>query len=143
MQKSSDYAWFQLPPAPGGTDVYFHYQDDLTKEVWADYVEQLKQGELSKAQMEQCLAAGYYWVFRRSAGQPAVINLAYGYLAAAVAELTEGFIFSDDGAWEFSRFPAFATSFYRWYFRPEQADVMEMREWAERCIFHIPNELSA
>lgn len=39
------------------------------------------------------------WQFRRSALQSAVINISYGLISASVAELTGGFLWTDDGAW--------------------------------------------
>ena len=38
-------------------------------------------------------------------GQPAIVSLYYGYLAIAIAVLTDGIIYSDDGAWDYSRLP--------------------------------------
>jgi len=32
--------------------------------------------------------------------------LAYGLIAASLAEITGGFVYSDDGAWDYSYFPA-------------------------------------
>lgn len=64
---------------------------------------------------------GYYWSFRRSAGQPGIINLSYGLIAASLAKITDGFIYTDDGAWDYNCFPASADDFLSWYFKPEFA----------------------
>ena len=76
---------------------------------------------------------GFYWAFRRSAGQPAVINLSYGLIAAAFAELSNGFVFSDDGAWDYASFPTNANRFLENYFDP-QYPVPEYANWAKECI---------
>jgi len=43
--------------------------------------------------------------------------LAYGLIAASLAEITGGFVYSDDGAWDYSYFPALPEDFFRWYFK--------------------------
>jgi hypothetical protein len=67
-------------------------------------------------------------------GQPGIINIAYGYIAASLAELTDGIIYSDDSAWDYSRFPCKANEFYEFYFRPEKAIGPEYKEWSINCI---------
>jgi len=138
----SEYAWFFVDAMPGGTDAYFRSVGQSDREVWAD--ENLDEHLLLQeraALIRACLDNGYYWYFRRSAGQPAIINLAYGLIAASVAELTNGFIYSDDGAWDLERFPAIPEEFYTWYFRPEMALDPDSKEWAERNINHLPEGL--
>jgi hypothetical protein len=76
-------------------------------------------------------------------GQPATINVAYGMIAGSLAELTEGFIYSGDSAWDYERFPATAQEFFSWYFRPDKAIKAEYAEWASRCIKWIVEELKA
>jgi|SRR5262245_39087394 len=99
--------------------------------------------KLKKTLINECLANGHHWSFRRSAGQPAIINVAYGMIAGSLAELTEGFIYSDDSAWDYERFPATAQEFFSWYFRPDKAIKAEYAEWAARCIKWIVEELKA
>ena len=88
-------------------------------------------------------AHGHHWSFRRSAGQPAIINVAYGMIAGSLAELTEGFIYSGDSAWDHERFPATTQEFFSWYFRPDKAIKAEHAELAARCIKWIVEELKA
>lgn len=135
------YAWFRIRNIPGGIDAYFWNLDDLNREYWGELLQQDRfrpHTELIKL----CLVNGYFWSFRRSAGQPAVVTLSQGLLAAALAELTNGFIFTDDGAWDYKRFPATAKEFSEWYFQPKMALGDNQRRWAEKCIAHIPIELS-
>ncbi len=75
-----------------------------------------------------------FWTLNRNGGQPATINLAYGMIAAALATLTSGFIYSGDGAWDYRQMPAWPDDFRRWYFRPELADDPNLRKWSLRCI---------
>jgi hypothetical protein len=81
-------------------------------------------------------------VFRRSWGLPAIIHLAYGLIAASVAELTEGIITSWDGAWDRERFPATADECLSWYFRPSSALTADNREWAQTCLRALAEELA-
>lgn len=76
-------------------------------------------------------------------GQPALINLAYGYLAATLAELTNGFIFSDDSAWDYEQFPCRPSEFFDFYFVPEKAISSNCLEWSERCIGLLREEISS
>jgi hypothetical protein len=71
-----------------------------------------------------------------------MINLGYGYLAGALAELTDGFIYSMDGAWDYDRFPCRADEFYAVYFRPDKALEPNKKEWAERCIEFMREEIA-
>jgi hypothetical protein len=129
------YAWFCIPSIAGGTDAYFNKIEPIDLEV--------EEGEEADKRiiLLRSLQPDYYWVFRRSMGQPAIINLLYGLLAATTAELTEGFVFSDDSAWDYQLLPAKPDDFFRWYFRPSLAISPEFKEWAERCIRYIPKEL--
>jgi len=138
------YAWFTVPPISGGTDAYFCRFDELDSEVWAVILERnekLYSRKDLKELVEECLNTGYYWYFRRSAGQAAIIHLAYGLLASSFAELTEGFIYSDDAPWDRQTFPATAAEFDSWYFRPRLASNLD-KEWAEKCIRRIPKDLA-
>lgn len=142
----SCYGWFHVPPIPGGTDAYFRQLDDLKQECWDDLIEEnsifLLDWSLDKKDLvKECLKNGYYWVFRRSAGQTAIVNVGYGLIAASLAEITEGFIYSDDQAWDYARFPATASDFFYWYFRPELALDRNRKDWATRCIKDIPKDL--
>ena len=74
-------------------------------------------------------------------GQTAIVNVGYGLIAASLAEITEGFIYSDDQAWDYARFPATAIDFFSWYFHPELALDRNRKDWATRCIKDIPKDL--
>lgn len=66
----------------------------------------------------------------------------YGLIAASVAELTEGFIYSGDNAWDYERFPAQANEFFSWYFYPNLAIDPNNQEWATRNIQFLSEELA-
>lgn len=75
------YAWFVVLGVAGGTDVYCNSVDDLTREVWTDHLKLDRLTPLAET-VNQCLSVGHYWTFRRSAGQPGIVNLAFSMTAA-------------------------------------------------------------
>lgn len=135
------YAWFHIVDVPGGTDAYFWPVDELTLDCWRELTE--PRFEAHAELIRKCLNVGHYWNFRRSAGQPAIINIAYGLIAACLAELTFGFVFSEDSAWDWERMPALPDEFLSWYFVPELALSNDFREWSTRCIELLREELAA
>jgi hypothetical protein len=126
------YAWFHVADIPGGTDAYFWPVDDVTLDCWREL--STPRCKAHEDLIRNCLGVGHYWNFRRSAGQPAIINLAYGLIAASLAELTAGFLCSDDSAWDWQRMPALPDEFFSWYFVPDLALSSDNREWSMRCI---------
>lgn len=132
------YAWFEVAGIDGGCDVT--YSEDRSEiDIIRDEIKYSRR--LSDEFVDQCLDFGRRWAFRRSAGQSCTIALVYGYVAAALAELTEGFIYSDDGAWDRDMLPMQALEFYSTFFRPEK--TREHLEWTNRCLKQIPAELHA
>jgi hypothetical protein len=91
--------------------------------------------------VRHCVSIGHRWWFRRSMGQPAIINLSYGLIAASLAAITDGFLMSEDSAWKWQTFPALPEEFLSWYFRPENAIDANKREWSEQCLASLKEEL--
>lgn len=127
------YAWFFVSPSNdgGGSDAYYNTVDEDIVEIWEEYEDA---GE-RYTEVLKSLSIGHYWTFRRSAGQPAVINLAYGFLAAALAEMTDGYIFSDDGAWPGP--PIRAAEFEVQYFNPTLANNYADASWYVQCLTRL------
>jgi hypothetical protein len=134
------YAWFSVGEVPGGTDAYF--DDDVNKilEFWDNELENPKYATIEST-IRACARVGHYWWFRRSIGQLATTNLAYGLIAGSMASLTNGIVYSMDSAWDWQRMPATADDFLRWYFRPEHALKEDFREWSQQCINRLASEL--
>jgi hypothetical protein len=141
MWSDGEYAWFYIEPAPGGTDAYFCSNQEFGYEYMDGEIETHILAAERKTLIYECLANDYHWMFRRSAGQPAIINVGYGMIAGSLAELTEGFIYSIDSAWDYDRFPATAEEFFSCYFRPDKAIHPDHADWAARCIKHLAEEL--
>jgi hypothetical protein len=136
-----EYAWFYIPEVAGGADAYCEKIDEFWVGYWAEIVDSHEKARSRRSLIEACLSNEYYWSFRRSSEQPAIITFAYGILAASLAELTGGIIFSDDGAMEYERFPATAAELYELYFVPSKALTPAEADWARECLEMIPDEL--
>jgi hypothetical protein len=134
------YAWFYVLAAPGGSDAYFWEIDEDAREMVMEecHVNNLPEGR--RELILACLENDHYWHFRRSGSALAVMNVAYGFIAASVAEITGGFIYSVDGGWDYERFPATAEEFYQWYFRPELAVGPNKKADSQRCLRAIAGE---
>ena len=131
------YAWFTVSSVPGGADSYYW---ELSNEEKADNLEEFLSRDLNESRkmlVENCLENKIEWNFRRSAGQRAITNVAYGFIASSFAELTDGIIYSDDGGWDYEIFPATAEEFDLVYFRPEKAISKDNQKWTKDCIEHI------
>lgn len=144
-----EYVWFSIHGIAGGSDAYCGtLKDDIidAEDPWWRLEELVLNNTGIKniqEKLEQTKPFNRLWSFRRSAGQPGIMALSYGLIAASVAELTQGIIWSDDSAWDHERFPAESKDFLEWYFRPEQALSAETAEWSKRCIDGIQAELTA
>ena len=142
MSWSTDhYAWFGINNIAGGTDCYFHKHSDLDKEIWKDELRLRARNSEIRELIINSLRLGYYWSFRRSVGQSGTIALLYGLLAGSLAQLTGGFIYSDDGAWNYKLFPARADDFLKYYFHPELATNERDKEFSVNCINSIVDEI--
>ncbi|WP_189072162.1 hypothetical protein [Deinococcus sedimenti] len=134
------YFWFTVQDVAGGTSAYFKQLDLEGFEQTFGLPIEADRTDLS-AVFDTARISGHWWYFRRSAGQPALINILYGCLASALAELTHGVVYSDDGAWDFERFPALPQEFDRWFMRPEFALSLERKQWAERIRDRLLEEM--
>ncbi len=135
------YAWFFIPGVAGGTDCYYYKITDLDREIWKEEIETNIKAQQLHDIINRSIDIGYRWSFRRSVGQPGIINLAYGLIAASLAEITDGFVYSDDGAWDYNCFPSLAEDFFEWYLKPDSATKNSDKIWAQQCIKSIYGEL--
>lgn len=131
--QEDEYAWFWVSGHAGGSDAYFWQFDELDIECWKDMVPDEGKAYAYQEVLKAGIGLGYSWRFRRSAGQPAIISLAYGMVAAAYAMYTGGLICSGDSAWDNKLFPAEYNDFLERYFNPGR-EAGEYRDWAKRCL---------
>jgi hypothetical protein len=134
------YAWLMVGDVPGGTDAYFDDDAKGIQEYWEGEIDRPTSKKLASL-IQYCIGVGHCWSFRRSAGQPAIVNLAYGLIAGSLAAITEGFVYSNDSAWDWQQMPALPDEFLKSYFRPERTQDSDRRDWIKRCLEHLPGEL--
>ncbi len=133
------FAWFHVPGVDGGSDAFARKFDSVGR----GYIEDIRVKKLNDFTelTAAALRIGRYWTFERSGGQPGIINIAYGMLAGSLALLTNGFVFSEDGAWDYERLPARPDFFLSTYFRPELNRDWINYSWTKECISWLPEEL--
>ena len=145
--KKNEYVWFTIQGIAGGTDAYCEPIEDKRIDPQNPWwmLDEFKEQNTSISDFDEKLKAAKklnkYWYFRRSAGQPGIINLSYGLIAAALAELTGGFISSTDGAWDYKKLPAEPKEFYKWYYIPEREENPDFKEWAQRSLKGLKEEI--
>jgi hypothetical protein len=139
----NEYVWFAIDNLTGGTDAHCEKIADKLSD-WETYIEDMLHNISATPEVRQkIIDCEYEWYFRRSAGQPAIINLAYGHLAAAVAKLTQGYIYSDDGAWHDTIFPATADQFLEVYFYPDRTKDPADIDWITGCLEELKDEFAS
>lgn len=85
--------------------VFFNELTDFDIEIWNDEIETNIKAKKIVNSIQSNIKVGYTWQVKRTIGQPAIIGLFYGFIAMAIAKETDGYIYSDDGAWCYESFP--------------------------------------
>lgn len=134
-----EYGWLTMEDVRGGCDCYVEEPlQPWDESCWSDEFLKLQTSGRPFIPIDAMYKNDREWSFRRSAGQPAIINVVYGLLAAQVAKLTEGVIYTIDGAWRSDKLPAYADDFVQFYFQPDHPENDQYdREWAIECIKEI------
>lgn len=114
--------------------------DDTEREYWRGLCAEHPPAMALTSCIEDSLSLGYYWRLSRYFGASALIQLAHGLYAGALAELTEGFVFSDDKAWDYSRLPCRASALYGVYLYPEQHSQSDWAADAETFLQRLRRE---
>jgi len=145
--KESEYAWFAIDGIIGGADgdcdTLISKDIDPDNPWWRLEIFETSNSKVSsiRQKLEQAKKLNRLWNFRRSAGQPAIIALSYGLISGSIAKLTNGILWSDDGAWDNKFFPVESDEFLKYYFRPNIATSNADAEWSSGCIDSIKEEL--
>lgn len=118
----------------GEVYVFYHELSDLDKDFWKEEVQENKNAQSMKEKIDTNLEIGYFWSVKRTMGQPAIVSLYYGYLAIAIAILTGGIIYSDDGAWDYSRLPIEGNVFKTEYLNNENISDAMVKDNVEKWL---------
>ena len=139
----NEYAWFTVDKSNGGTDAYCQKLSEHLSD-WDTYIEDTLDNIAMTPQLkQQIIDCEYEWYFRRSAGQSPLMSIAYGHLTAAVAKLTDGYIYTYDGAWHDNIFPSKAEQLLEVYFYPDKAKDATDYEWVTRCIEGLKSDFAS
>lgn len=135
------YLWVQVENIEGGTDCYTEKTNESDREYWNEDIIPLDRSKPIKELLKKCIKQKHHWCFRRSAGQPAAINILYGILAGSLAKMEKGVVFSDDSAWDYTQMPIEGDKFLERYMIPEKELDPELKNWAADNIKQIKSEL--
>ena len=121
-------------------EVYVFYREltEVDKDFWNEELQENKNAQFMKEKIDANLEIGYCWTVKRTMGQPIIVSLYYGYLAIAIAVLTDGIIYSDDGAWDYSCFPISASEFETEYLNIDKLNDKSIKQ----CIEHWLEKLN-
>ena len=122
-------------------EIYVFYDkiEKIDEEFWNEEIKINENARFMEKKIWDSLKTGYSWRVKRTMGQPAVVNLYYGYLAIAIAVLTEGILYSDDGAWDYECFPIEGKSFEKEYLNLDKLNNITLKRSIESCLFSLKN----
>lgn len=120
-------------------EVYVFYREltKLDKSFWDEEIQENENAKSIKKKIDTNLKIGYSWIIKRTMGQPAIVSLYYGYLAIAIAILTDGIIYSDDGAWDYSRLPIEGKAFKTEYLNIENISDAMVKDNVEKWLSEL------
>ncbi|MBQ8528095.1 MAG: hypothetical protein IJ429_06430 [Lachnospiraceae bacterium] len=121
----------------GEAYVFFHKLTDVDNDFWKEELQENINAQSMKEKINANLEIGYSWSIKRIMGQPAIVSLYYGYLAIAIAVLTDGIIYSDDGAWDYSCFPIEGSNFEEKYLKVEKIKEEMVKDNIEKWLSEL------
>ena len=130
-----DYGWLSMDGYKIGFDIYYSVDDDFfMQEYMAEEIAaKNKEDELRNYfPLESAAAIQHSWMMRGVVGRSPATWLLAGIAAAALARLTDGLLFSDDGGADYDRLPCDPDTFLRWFpawCRSQWGDAEIKRVW--------------
>lgn len=126
----------------GAICVFYHDILEIDREVLYDEVKEknIKNPEKMIKLIDANYETGYSWCVKRTMGQPPLISLYFGFLAIAIAKVTNGIIYSDDGAWDYSCFPIVSSDFQKLYLDTEKIRDNSVKENVSKWLSELKKE---
>ena len=121
----------------GESLIFYRKITDIDKEFWKEEIELNHKANELKEKIERNIKLGYMWNVKRTMNQPAIINIYYGFLAFAIAILTNGILYSDDGAWDYHSFPIGAEQFRMEYLNLYNLQDKNIKEYIKKCLYSL------
>lgn len=100
--------------------IFYNRHLDLDVQNWKEYIDVNPNAKMIEQSIYANLQLGYFWTVKKTMGQPFWVELLYGCVAISIARRVEGFIFSDDGAWEIELLPMDYQDFEVAYFNTQK-----------------------
>jgi hypothetical protein len=104
-----------------GFDFYFYPMGDESDDDWNKAIieeirlQATKSSSLAAFPFARAARVRNYWTMRGRAGRSRATWLLAGVTAAALAQLTDGFLWSDDGGADYERMPTSHDTFMSWF----------------------------
>ena len=121
----------------GESLIFYRKITDIDKEFWKEEIELNHKANELKEKIERNIKLGYMWNVKRTMNQPAIINIYYGFLAIAIAILTNAILYSDDGAWDYHSFPIGAEQFRMEYLNLYNLQDKNIKEYIKKCLYSL------
>jgi hypothetical protein len=113
-----NYGWLSMDGYKVGFDFYYIIDDDYFMQEYMaeEIIAKSKGDELSEYfSLEKAATIQHSWMMRGVVGRSPATWLLAGISAAALAKLTDGLLFSDDGGADYSRLPCDPDTFLQWF----------------------------
>lgn len=136
VSKENHYTVFNINEE-GEVYVFYHKLTELDNDFWNEELKENKNAQIMKGKIYRNLELGYSWSVKRTMGQPAVVSLYYGYLAIAIAVLTDGIIYSDDGAWDYLCLPIEGSTFADEYLNLDMISDYTVKENIKSWLYEL------
>lgn len=117
--------------------VFYRKVSDIDREFWKEEIILNDKAHQLKNQIDKTLKIGYMWNIKRTMNQPAIISIYYGFLAIVIATLTDGILYSDDGAWDYRNFPVDGKQFREEYLDLSKLQDKTIKEFIENCLYSL------
>ena len=121
----------------GESLIFYRKITDIDKEFWKEEIELNHKANELKEKIETNIKLGYMWNVKRTMNQPAIISIYYGFLAIAIAILTNGILYSDDGAWDYHSFPIGVEQFRMEYLNLYNLQDKNIKEYIKKCLYSL------
>lgn len=136
VSKENCYTVFNINEE-GEVYVFYHKLTELDNDFWNEELKENKNAQIMKEKIYRNLELGYSWSVKRTMGQSAVVSLYYGYLAIAIAVLTDGIIYSDDGAWDYLCLPIEGSTFADEYLNLDMISDCTIKENIKSWLYEL------
>ena len=136
ITNETEYSSFSINGI-GESLIFYRKITDIDKEFWKEEIELNHKANELKEKIERNIKLGYMWNVKRTMNQPAIINIYYGFLAIAIAILTNGILYTDDGAWDYHSFPIGAEQFRMEYLNLYNLQDKNIKEYIKKCLYSL------